>query len=74
MIAFDLPTHCRYDFNHNRVMGDVGMAGVAIDRVEDVRVFFDGIPLDEVSVSITMNRAVLTVMSMYIRAAVEKQM
>lgn len=71
-VAFDLPTHRGYDSDHPRVSGDVGMAGVAIDSVEDMKVLFDGIPLDKVSVSMTMNGAVLPVLAMYIVTA-EKQ-
>lgn len=61
-----------YDSDHPRVAGDVGMAGVAIDSVEDMKVLFDGIPLDKVSVSMTMNGAVLPVMAMYVIAAEEQ--
>ena len=71
-IAFDLPTHRGYDSDNPRVRGDVGMAGVAIDSIEDMRVLFDGIPLDRVSVSMTMNGAVLPVMALYIVAAEEQ--
>ena len=71
-VAFDLPTHRGYDSDHPRVTGDVGAAGVAIDTVEDMKVLFDGIPLDEVSVSMTMNGAVLPVMAFYIVAAEEQ--
>ena len=71
-IAFDLPTHRGYDSDHPRVRGDVGMAGVAVDSILDMRVLFDGIPLDEVSVSMTMNGAVLPVMALYIVAAEEQ--
>ena len=71
-IAFDLPTHRGYDSDHPRVRGDVGMAGVAIDSILDMRVLFDGIPLDQVSVSMTMNGAVLPVMALYIVAAEEQ--
>ena len=74
MVTFDLPTHRGYNSDHDRVTGDVGMAGVAIDSVEYVRVLSDGIPLDEVSVSMTMNWDVLPVMARYIRMAVEKHM
>lgn len=63
-VAFDLATHRGYDSNHPRVSGDVGMAGVAIDSVEDMKVLFDGIPLDQMSVSMTMNGAVLPIMAM----------
>ncbi|MCO6455235.1 MAG: methylmalonyl-CoA mutase [Pirellulaceae bacterium] len=71
-IAFDLATHRGYDSDHPRVTGDVGMAGVAIDSIEDMRVLFDGIPLDKMSVSMTMNGAVLPVMALYIVAAEEQ--
>lgn len=71
-IAFDLPTHRGYDSNHERVVGDVGKAGVAIDTVEDMKVLFDQIPLDEMSVSMTMNGAVLPIMAFYIVAAEEQ--
>jgi methylmalonyl-CoA mutase len=71
-IAFDLATHRGYDSDHPRVRGDVGMAGVAIDSIKDMRVLFDGIPLDKVSVSMTMNGAVLPVMALYIAAAEEQ--
>jgi len=71
-IAFDLPTHRGYDSDHERVVGDVGKAGVAIDSVEDMKVLFDQIPLDEMSVSMTMNGAVLPVMAFYIVAAEEQ--
>ncbi|MCP5138271.1 MAG: methylmalonyl-CoA mutase [Chromatiales bacterium] len=71
-IAFDLPTHRGYDSDHPRVVGDVGKAGVAIDSVEDMKILFDGIPLDRMSVSMTMNGAVLPVMAMYIVAAEEQ--
>ena len=71
-VAFDLATHRGYDSDHERVMGDVGKAGVAIDSVEDMKVLFDGIPLDEMSVSMTMNGAVLPVMAFYIVAALEQ--
>src|SRR4051794_25950577 len=71
-IAFDLATHRGYDSDHPRVPGDVGMAGVAIDSVEDMRALFDGIPLDRMSVSMTMNGAVLPVLAMYIVAAEEQ--
>ncbi len=71
-IAFDLPTHRGYDSDHQRVGGDVGMAGVAIDSILDMRVLFDGIPLDRMSVSMTMNGAVLPVMALYIVAAEEQ--
>ncbi len=71
-IAFDLATHRGYDSDHPRVEGDVGKAGVAIDSVEDMKILFDGIPLDRMSVSMTMNGAVLPVMAMYIVAAEEQ--
>lgn len=71
-VAFDLATHRGYDSDHERVVGDVGKAGVAIDSVEDMKVLFDGIPLDKVSVSMTMNGAVLPVMANYIVAAEEQ--
>ncbi len=71
-VAFDLATHRGYDSDHPRVLGDVGKAGVAIDSVEDMKILFDGIPLDRVSVSMTMNGAVLPVMASYIVAAEEQ--
>ncbi|TNE78608.1 MAG: methylmalonyl-CoA mutase, partial [Gammaproteobacteria bacterium] len=71
-VAFDLATHRGYDSDHERVVGDVGKAGVAIDSVEDMKILFDGIPLDKVSVSMTMNGAVLPVMANYIVAAEEQ--
>ena len=71
-VAFDLPTHRGYDSDHPRVAGDVGMAGVAIDSILDMRQLFDGIPLDTMSVSMTMNGAVLPVMALYIMAAEEQ--
>ncbi len=71
-IAFDLATHRGYDSDHPRVVGDVGKAGVAVDSVEDMKILFDGIPLDKMSVSMTMNGAVLPVMAMYIVAAEEQ--
>ncbi|MBT6959782.1 MAG: methylmalonyl-CoA mutase, partial [Rhodospirillaceae bacterium] len=71
-IAFDLATHRGYDSDHPRVTGDVGMAGVAIDSIYDMRTLFDGIPLDRMSVSMTMNGAVLPVMALYIVAAEEQ--
>ena len=71
-VAFDLATHRGYDSDHPRVVGDVGKAGVAIDSVEDMKILFDGIPLDQVSVSMTMNGAVLPVMAMYIVTAAEQ--
>ncbi|MBC2839242.1 methylmalonyl-CoA mutase [Robiginitalea sp. SC105] len=71
-VAFDLPTHRGYDSDHPRVPGDVGKAGVAIDTVEDMKRLFDGIPLDEMSVSMTMNGAVIPIMAFYIVAAREQ--
>ena len=71
-VAFDLATHRGYDSDHPRVMGDVGMAGVAIDSIEDMKMLFDGIPLDKMSVSMTMNGAVLPIMAFYIAAAKEQ--
>ncbi|MQT12639.1 methylmalonyl-CoA mutase [Segnochrobactrum spirostomi] len=71
-IAFDLATHRGYDSDHPRVAGDVGMAGVAIDSIYDMRILFDGIPLGDISVSMTMNGAVLPVMALYIVAAEEQ--
>jgi len=71
-VAFDLATHRGYDSDHERVVGDVGMAGVAIDTVEDMKVLFDQIPLDKMSVSMTMNGAVLPIMAFYIVAAEEQ--
>jgi methylmalonyl-CoA mutase len=71
-IAFDLATHRGYDSDHPRVVGDVGMAGVAIDSILDMRELFDGIPLDRMSVSMTMNGAVLPIMALYIVAAEEQ--
>ena len=71
-IAFDLPTHRGYDSDHERVVGDVGKAGVAIDTVEDMKVLFDKIPLNEMSVSMTMNGAVLPIMAFFIVAAEEQ--
>jgi methylmalonyl-CoA mutase len=71
-VAFDLPTHRGYDSDHPRVVGDVGMAGVAIDSILDMRQLFDGIPLDKMSVSMTMNGAVLPVLALYIVAAEEQ--
>ena len=70
-VAFDLATHRGYDSDHPRVSGDVGMAGVAIDSLYDMRVLFDGIPLNKMSVSMTMNGAVLPVLALYIAAAEE---
>ena len=71
-VAFDLATHRGYDSDHPRVQGDVGKAGVAIDSVEDMKILFDQIPLDEMSVSMTMNGAVLPIMAFYIVAAEEQ--
>jgi methylmalonyl-CoA mutase len=71
-IAFDLATHRGYDSDHARVIGDVGKAGVAIDSVEDMKILFDGIPLDKMSVSMTMNGAVIPIMANYIVAAEEQ--
>ena len=71
-VAFDLPTHRGYDSDHERVVGDVGKAGVAIDSVEDMKLLFDEIPLDQMSVSMTMNGAVLPIMAFYIVAAEEQ--
>ncbi len=71
-VAFDLATHRGYDSDHERVVGDVGKAGVAIDSVEDMKILFDGIPLDRMSVSMTMNGAVLPIMAFYITAALEQ--
>ncbi|MBT3787927.1 MAG: methylmalonyl-CoA mutase [Alphaproteobacteria bacterium] len=71
-VAFDLATHRGYDSDHPRVVGDVGKAGVAIDSVEDMKVLFEGIPLDKISVSMTMNGAILPVMAGYIVAAEEQ--
>src|SRR6478672_4256523 len=71
-VAFDLATHRGYDSDHPRVTGDVGMAGVAIDSILDMRQLFDGIPLDEMSVSMTMNGAVLPILALYIVAAEEQ--
>ncbi|MCZ2806453.1 methylmalonyl-CoA mutase [Modestobacter sp. VKM Ac-2983] len=71
-VAFDLPTHRGYDSDHPRVVGDVGMAGVAIDSILDMRQLFDGIPLDRMSVSMTMNGAVLPVLALYVVAAEEQ--
>lgn len=71
-VAFDLATHRGYDSDHPRVTGDVGMAGVAIDSVEDMKILFDGIPLDEMSVSMTMNGAVIPILAFYIVAAEEQ--
>ena len=71
-VAFDLATHRGYDSDHPRVSGDVGKAGVAIDSVEDMKILFDEIPLDKVSVSMTMNGAVLPILAGYIVAAEEQ--
>jgi methylmalonyl-CoA mutase len=71
-VAFDLATHRGYDSDHPRVVGDVGKAGVAIDSVEDMKLLFDGIPLDRMSVSMTMNGAVLPVLAMFVVAAEEQ--
>ncbi len=71
-VAFDLATHRGYDSDHPRVTGDVGMAGVAIDSIFDTRTLFDGIPLDQMSVSMTMNGAVLPVLALYVLAAEEQ--
>jgi methylmalonyl-CoA mutase len=71
-VAFDLATHRGYDSDHPRVAGDVGMAGVAIDSILDMRILFSGIPLDEMSVSMTMNGAVLPILALYIIAAEEQ--
>lgn len=71
-VAFDLPTHRGYDSDHPRVTGDVGKAGVAIDSVEDMKILFDGIPLESTSVSMTMNGAVLPILAFYIVAAQEQ--
>ena len=71
-VAFDLATHRGYDSDHPRVVGDIGKAGVAIDSVEDMKVLFDQIPLDQMSVSMTMNGAVLPILAGYIVAAEEQ--
>ena len=71
-VAFDLPTHRGYDADHERVVGDVGKAGVSICSVEDMKVLFDGIPLNKMSVSMTMNGAVLPVLAFYINAGLEQ--
>lgn len=71
-VAFDLPTHRGYDSDHERVIGDVGKAGVAIDSILDMKTLFDGIPLDKMSVSMTMNGAVIPIMAFYIVAAEEQ--
>ena len=71
-VAFDLATHRGYDSDHPRVVGDVGKAGVAIDSVEDMKILFDGIPLDEMSVSMTMNGAVLPILACFVVAGEEQ--
>ena len=71
-VAFDLATHRGYDSDHPRVEGDVGKAGVAIDSVEDMKILFDGIPLDKVSVSMTMNGAVIPILASFIVAGEEQ--
>ena len=71
-VAFDLPTHRGYDSDHPRVLGDVGKAGVAIDSVEDMKILFSEIPLDKMSVSMTMNGAVIPVLANFIVAAEEQ--
>src|SRR6186713_413432 len=71
-VAFDLATHRGYDSDHPRVVGDVGKAGVAIDSVEDMKILFDGVPLDQMSVSMTMNGAVLPVLASFIVAGEEQ--
>ena len=71
-VAFDLATHRGYDSDHPRVSGDVGMAGVAIDSIYDMRTLFEGIPLDQMSVSMTMNGAVLPILALYVVAAEEQ--
>ena len=71
-VAFDLATHRGYDSDHERVEGDVGKAGVAIDSVEDMKILFEGIPLDKMSVSMTMNGAVLPILAFYIVSAEEQ--
>jgi len=71
-VAFDLPTHRGYDSDHERVAGDVGKAGVAIDSIEDMKILFDSIPLDQMSVSMTMNGAVIPIMAFYIATAREQ--
>lgn len=71
-VAFDLPTHRGYDSDHERVVGDVGMAGVSIDTLQDMNILFDGIDLTQVSVSMTMNGAVLPIMAFYVQAAIEQ--
>ena len=71
-VAFDLPSHRGYDSDHPRVIGDVGKAGVAVDSVEDMKILFDQIPLDQMTVSMTMNGAVLPILAGYIVAAEEQ--
>jgi methylmalonyl-CoA mutase len=71
-VAFDLATHRGYDSDHPRVVGDVGKAGVAIDSVEDMKILFDGIPLGEMSVSMTMNGAVIPILAFFIVAGEEQ--
>ena len=71
-VAFDLPTHRGYDSNHERVIGDIGKAGVAIDTVDDMKILFNDIPLDKISVSMTMNGAVLPILAFYIVSAIEQ--
>lgn len=71
-VAFDLATHCGYDSDNDRVQGDVGMAGVAVDSAEDMKALFDGIPLDKISVSMTMNGAVIPVLAMFIVSGEEQ--
>ena len=71
-VAFDLPTHRGYDSDHPRVKGDIGKAGVAIDTVEDMKILFDQIPLDKMSVSMTMNGAVIPIMAFFIVTAEEQ--
>ena len=71
-VAFDLATHRGYDSDHPRVVGDVGKAGVAIDSVEDMKILFEGIPLDKMSVSMTMNGAIIPVLAMFIVAGEEQ--
>ena len=71
-VAFDLATHRGYDSDHERVVGDVGKAGVAIDSIQDMKILFDQIPLDKMSVSMTMNGAVLPIMAFYIVAGLEQ--
>jgi len=72
-VAFDLPTHRGYDSDHDRVVGDVGMAGVPVDSILDMKALFDDIPLERISVSMTMNGAVLPILGMYIQEAIEQQ-